>query len=68
MIVGRWYVQLASTCHWYLPLCIYVLFILFYFLSVPDSYLKKSGIGRLDEIVDDITCPRLICLRKGLHT
>ena len=34
MIVGRWYVQLAVIWHWYLPLCIYITFFEFYFVSV----------------------------------
>ena len=36
---GRWYVQLASRWHWYLPLCIYIIFFKFYIVSV-HSFLN----------------------------
>ena len=45
MIVGWWYVQLAAMWHWYLPLCIYLLFIFIFissFFAVMHLYLKKS--------------------------
>ena len=38
MIVGRWYVQLAAIWHWYLSLCIYITFILFYIVSVHSFF------------------------------
>ena len=37
MIVGRWYVQFAAIWHWYLPLCIYIIFLNFILrLSIPS--------------------------------
>ena len=55
MIVGRWDVQLAAVWHWYLPLCIYITFILFYIVSVHSFfiYFLEPGIDKLDGMVDD---------------
>ena len=39
MIVGRWYVQLAAIWHWYLPLCIYIIFFKFYIVSVLSFFI-----------------------------
>ena len=52
MIVGQWCVQLAAIWHWYLPLCIYIIFFNFVLrLSIPSVYF--SGIDKLDGMVDD---------------
>ena len=61
MIVGRWYVQLAAIWHWYLPLCIYIIFILFYIASVNlfcvfsccFLFFLEPGIDKLDGMADD---------------
>ena len=47
-----WCVQLAAIWHWYLPLCIYIIFFNFVLrLSIPSVYF--SGIDKLDGMVDD---------------
>ena len=43
MIVGRWYVQLAATWHWYLPLGIYMIFNLF-IVSVHSFFFNLVSI------------------------
>ena len=56
MIVGRWYVQLASIWHWYLPLCIYITFSNFILcLSIPFFLIivLYPGTDKLDGMVDD---------------
>ena len=57
MIVGRWYVQLAAIWHWYLPLCIYITFLILYdvcpFLFIFFRGFNLSGIDKLDGMVDD---------------
>ena len=57
MIVNWWYVQLAAVWHWYLPLCVYVMFfvvvVVFCFVSVSSFlfYFIYSGIKKLDGTV-----------------
>ena len=52
MIVGRWYVQLAAIWHWYLPLCIYITFVLYCICPFLFSFFSP-GIDKLDGMVDD---------------
>ena len=59
MIVGRWYVQLAAIWHWYLPLCIYITFVLY--CICPFLFFNFSpGIDKLDGMVDDTSMPCLM--------
>ena len=53
MIVGWWYVQLAAIWHWYLPLCIYITFILFYIASVNSFFIIFFNLVLIDGMVDD---------------
>ena len=42
MIVGRWHVQLAGMWHWYLLLCIFVMFDFKAYVSVYSLFRLKQ--------------------------
>ena len=60
--VGQWYVQHAAIWHWYLLLCIYIIFQNFLLLlSIPFLYFLKSGIDKSTEWSTIPACPSLMC-------
>ena len=50
---GSWCMRLAAIWHLYLPLCIYIYFIIVSVHSFFNIFFFKCGIDRLDGIVDD---------------
>ena len=63
MTVGRWYVQLGAIWHWYLPLCIYIRFLIF---IVSVHSFKKIFLFNL-VLINSMewymipACPSLMC-------
>lgn len=52
MILGRWYVQLTVIwhCHWYLPLWIYLIFLICYYVHFFLISLISDFISLIDEL------------------
>ena len=58
----RWYVQLAAMWHWYLPLCIYITFILFYIVSVHSFFIFFFNLVLINQTEWSVipSCPRIM--------
>ena len=58
-----WYVQHVTIWHWYLLLCIYIIFFNFFIASVHSFVytLLKSGIDKSTEWSTVPACPSLMC-------